>query len=292
MLPTLVGGSALVVPQSAPVHRSPRLLRCCAPAMAVSGSAWAEATGVPLAEVAAPYYEVFSELARSAEFVEAFGQQPLLWSEPRDGIAGSFTLSDLQVAVDSDFLDAGRGVTDGKGGWKMAAVSQPRGPSFEEAKMRYCDVEAALAGGTVVFNSAGAHIPKLGAFCLAALDAFELPNCLNLYCTGKGTVTSAPPHTDKQDVFVLQTCGAKHWRVYDPPPPDKRCAAAPSGTIPNRRENDVRPPTRVVWPSPRLVRRLADRLWAPRVPLAVPTPTLSRAARRTTASRWTSWVSH
>jgi hypothetical protein len=50
-------------------------------------------------------------------------------------------------------------------------------------------------------------VPKLGEFSLAALDAFGLPNCLNLYVTGAGTVTSAPPHTDKQDVFVLQTCG-------------------------------------------------------------------------------------
>jgi len=109
----------------------------------------------------------------------------------------------------------------------MAAVSQPRGPSFDEAKMRYSDVAASLAGGTVVFNSAGAHIPKLGAVCLAALDAFELPNCLNLYCTGEGTPTSAPPHTDKQDVFVLQTCGTKHWRVYEPPPPHERPLSDP-----------------------------------------------------------------
>ena len=52
-----------------------------------------------------------------------------------------------------------------------------------------------------------------GTICLAAIDAFELPNCLNLYVTKKGTSTSAPPHTDKQDVFVLQSAGAKRWRV-------------------------------------------------------------------------------
>lgn len=101
----------------------------------------------------------------------------------------------------------------------MAAVSEPRGSSYEEAKLRYVDVAEALQGGTVVFNSAGAHMPKLGAICLAALEALEMPNCLNLYLTGKNVKQSAPPHTDKQDVFVFQTCGTKHWRVFAPPEP-------------------------------------------------------------------------
>ena len=33
---------------------------------------------------------------------------------------------------------------------------------------------------------------------------------------------SAPPHTDKQDVFVVQTQGAKHWRVFKPPSPSQK----------------------------------------------------------------------
>jgi len=70
-------------------------------------------------------------------------------------------------------------------------------------------------------------VPKLGAICLAALQAFELPNCLNLYLTGPNVKQSAPPHTDKQDVFVFQTCGAKRWRVYEPPPPRRMPAADP-----------------------------------------------------------------
>ena len=64
----------------------------------------------------------------------------------------------------------------------MAPVSVPRGKSYEDAKMRYCDVEDALTKGTVVFNSAGSYIPQLSAFCVAALDAFEMPNCLNMHC--------------------------------------------------------------------------------------------------------------
>ena len=65
-----------------------------------------------------------------------------------DGIVGSFTMKDVQHAVDSDFLDAGRGVADGKGGWKMAPVSTPRGTSFEDAKMR-CGCKCARARARV-----------------------------------------------------------------------------------------------------------------------------------------------
>ena len=57
------------------------------------------------------------------------------------------------------------------------------------------------------------------AQCVAALDAFGLPAGLNLYLTAANTPVSAPPHTDKQDVFVLQTAGRKRWRVFAPPPP-------------------------------------------------------------------------
>ena len=173
-----------------------------------------------LAATAACYHAAFTSLASSAEFTSStWARRPLLVAEPVDGVAGSFTLDDLRHAVDSDFLEAGLGVADGSGGWKMSAVSEPRGSSYEDAKLRYVDVAHALQGGTVVFNSAGAHMPALGAISLAALEALSLPNCLNLYLTGANVKQSAPPHTDKQDVFVFQTCGTKHWRVFAPPTP-------------------------------------------------------------------------
>jgi hypothetical protein len=83
--------------------------------------------------------------------------------------------------------------------------------------MTYGDVCAALEKGTVIFNAAGAHIPKLAAPSLACTDATALPCALNLYVTAAGKRTSAPPHTDKQDVVVIQSTGRKHWKVYSPP---------------------------------------------------------------------------
>lgn len=57
----------------------------------------------------------------------------------------------------------------------------------------------------VVVNSAGAYIRPLAGICLDVMEALDIPVCLNLYITAAGQKTSAPPHTDKQDVFVMQT---------------------------------------------------------------------------------------
>lgn len=135
---------------------------------------------------------------------------------------GFFTIHDLEQALEDDFLDASRGSTDNRKGWKIAPVSNPRGDSFEDARMRFEDVQAAMEKGTVIFNAAGAHIPKLAGPCLAVTDAASTPNALNLYVTAAGKRTSAPPHTDKQDVLVVQTSGRKAWRVYMPTDPAQK----------------------------------------------------------------------
>ncbi|KAG8459525.1 hypothetical protein KFE25_012860 [Diacronema lutheri] len=142
---------------------------------------------------------------------------------------GYFTVAHLAAAVERNFLDAGLGVYDARGraGWQMGRVGTPRGASFEEAKLTWAEVEAAMGRGTVVFNSFGAHEPALAQLCLGAVHAFGLPANLNLYLTRAGLTLSAPPHTDKQDVLVIQTQGAKHWRVYAPPEPALRPHADP-----------------------------------------------------------------
>ena len=104
----------------------------------------------------------------------------------------------------------------------MTAVSTPRGSSFQDARMTLDDVNAALEKGTVIFNTAGSHIPKLAGATLACTDAASLPCAVNMYVTAAGKRTSAPPHTDRQDVIVVQTQGKKRWRVYTPPDPSQR----------------------------------------------------------------------
>lgn len=87
------------------------------------------------------------------------------------------------------------------------------------------EINVALEKGTVIFNTAGSHIPKLAGPTLACCDASSLPCAVNLYVTAAGKRTSAPPHTDKQDVVVVQTAGSKRWRVYTPPNPSLKPSA-------------------------------------------------------------------
>jgi len=59
---------------------------------------------------------------------------------------------------------------------------------------------------------------NIGALCLMTNAAFGLPANVNIYITPPAKDLSVPLHTDRQDVLVLQTAGAKRWRVYPPPP--------------------------------------------------------------------------
>ncbi|CAM9621685.1 unnamed protein product [Scytosiphon promiscuus] len=174
---------------------------------------------------------IFSAMARDEVFLnELWQQKPFYCDASLPSLAGQYTLDDVEKAVDADFVEAGRGTfSQGASGWRMAPVSTPRGKSFEDAKLRFEDVQAALEqkSGTVVVNSAGAYIRPLAGICLEVTEALDIPVCLNLYITAAGQKTSAPPHTDKQDVFVMQTQGRKRWRVFSPPSPQAKPKADP-----------------------------------------------------------------
>lgn len=75
-------------------------------------------------------------------------------------LGGTVTVSNIRVDVSFVCLcvclfcaaQAGRGTfSAGTSGWQMAQVSQPRGKSFEDAKLRFEDVQRALKekSGTV-----------------------------------------------------------------------------------------------------------------------------------------------
>ena len=118
---------------------------------------------------------MFRALMTNSEFVSDYWQKnPLLLTESMPNLAGSYTMTDVEYAVENDFVEAGRGTLEGgQGGWNMAAVSTPRGNSFEDAKLRFQDVQESLKkkSGTVVFNSAGGFIPPLAGVCLDTINA-------------------------------------------------------------------------------------------------------------------------
>lgn len=156
---------------------------------------------------------LFGEFASSRTFVEDyFRQQPLLlrqaapwaprcfgWAQVRSAIFADPSIGADAARVDFDF--------EARRGWTNVAIDRD-----------WTGVEAALDEGTVVFNSAGFAFAELAEACLAGLEAFDLPLGVNLYLTRPNKAQSAPPHTDRQDVLVVQTAGRKRWLVHASPP--------------------------------------------------------------------------
>jgi hypothetical protein len=87
-----------------------------------------------------------SAISSDEEFQEFYWQKkPLLIQSELKSIVSSFTMVDVKASIEEEFLEAGRGsFEDGRTGWNMAMVSKPRGKSFEEAKLNFDDVVAAM----------------------------------------------------------------------------------------------------------------------------------------------------
>jgi len=76
----------------------------------------------------------------------------------------------------------------------------------------------ALNSGTVIINEAQFVWPEIGQVVVDLQRAMRLPGNCNIYQTLPGRHQSSPAHTDFHDVFVFQTQGTKHWKVWGPPP--------------------------------------------------------------------------
>jgi hypothetical protein len=88
----------------------------------------------------------FLAMTSDEKFLQKLWQrEPFLVKSELDNLKGCYLMEDVRSAVDDNFLEAGRGsFQQDKGGWNMAAVSTPKGSSFQEAKLQYDDVLEAL----------------------------------------------------------------------------------------------------------------------------------------------------
>jgi len=75
---------------------------------------------------------------------------------------------------------------------------------------------ALLDGGSCVVNHAEFVWPPLTRLCRELRQSL-LHVYANCYVTPPGSQAVAP-HADDRDVFVLQLCGRKRWRIFGPPP--------------------------------------------------------------------------
>lgn len=76
--------------------------------------------------------------------------------------------------------------------------------------------EALLDSASCVVNHAELIWPPLGRLCLKLRERL-LHVYANTYVTPPSS-QAVRPHADDRDVFVVQLCGSKHWRVYGDPP--------------------------------------------------------------------------
>ena len=67
--------------------------------------------------------------AENSNFLKDFFQKkPLYVPHALPNVAGAFTMKDVEAALNTEFLEAGRGSFDNAvGGWTMAPVGAPRG---------------------------------------------------------------------------------------------------------------------------------------------------------------------
>mmetsp|Transcript_5763 Transcript_5763/g.8180 ORF Transcript_5763/g.8180 Transcript_5763/m.8180 type:complete len:531 (-) Transcript_5763:1699-3291(-) len=161
-------------------------------------------------------------LASSPTFLEKFWhRKPLLLKAAeiqQPWIPNSFTVEDHLKLIDGSYI-SGHCTGD-----RLRTGEKTDTWEFKPLKTdltrptTWKEVEEALEGGTIYFNTAGSLWPTLGALCRLTNAAFGLPSNVNVYVTPPHLTLSVPPHTDRQDVLCFQTQGKKRWRVYGPPP--------------------------------------------------------------------------
>ena len=160
-------------------------------------------------------------LANSDTFVNEYWQKrPLLIPSANTGgwIPNFFTVErDLRL-IDNSYITGFKTAEILRNGTKTDTWALTPLKDNPARKTVWADVADALDGGTVYFNTAGSLWPNLGGLSRLTGYAFGLPPNVNVYVTPPGCKVSVPPHTDRQDVLVLQTQGAKRWRVFAPPP--------------------------------------------------------------------------
>lgn len=209
-------------------------------------------------------------LIRSQHVVEASGSGYACGS----WAAGLFTLEDLLSGVDGTVIPGqrtGDSVRDGTkvDRWeKNAGIAGAASGNYDASPMQAmtrADVKAALRNGTVFFNHAMLGFPSLAALSTLMTESFGLPANMNIYVTPPNLDVSVPPHTDGQDVLIVQTEGKKRWKVFDMPPPINPYATgkAPPDPFSRGKRGDVITPQELGQPMFDIIVSAGDILYVP-----------------------------
>ena len=158
-----------------------------------------------------PWRNTFRKLVTDETFLShGWARRPFKLSAECGFAVGSYTMRDVErdiTLLPPQFVAHGMQ-------WGNGIYNKPM-----EAGFSYQDVAKTMEQATVVMLNAGFIVPALAQVSLAMLEATQLPIWTNVYLSRKGLTRSTQLHTDKQDVFLVQTTGRKRWRVYAPPAP-------------------------------------------------------------------------
>ena len=164
-------------------------------------------------------YRFLKGLASSPTFVNAYWhKKPLfLQGSSNNWISDAFTVDRDLKLIDGSYITGHKTADIMRNGSKTDTWAFTPLKADPACATTWDDIAKAMEGGTIYFNTAGSLWPTLGGLCRLTNAAFGLPANVNIYITPPGQTLSVPPHTDRQDVLVFQTQGAKRWRVYAPP---------------------------------------------------------------------------
>ena len=163
---------------------------------------------------------LYGSAVSTTEFYAKHWERSPLHVSQRDGDfaataarrARIFTLSDLESVLLSEEDGADTGTQRGDRGDVAATHSlllqngMRVGGAFSVAY---------LAGASIVTNRADLSAPRLAQICLELGCDLAYVFAVS-YLTPPAGAQAVPPHSDDQDVFVVQTHGRKQWRVWPP----------------------------------------------------------------------------
>ncbi|CAL1142210.1 unnamed protein product [Cladocopium goreaui] len=101
------------------------------------------------------------------------------------------------------------------------AIGQAKAHSFmaddqRDREATEASVRQGLEMGTWVISSGNSLSPHLARICEALQCSFQVPFVTtNVYISRLDSPITAPLHTDRFDSFIMQTEGAKRWRIFD-----------------------------------------------------------------------------
>ena len=160
---------------------------------------------------------ILGDFDETTFFGEHWGRRPLLLQKPaHDRFTGLFGLAELEEYLFIARPPAGAVQLVRQGQWPpLHMVKGLFDPESYDIQALY----AGLVGGyTIVLNAIHSRWPAARRLVTDLEDRLLAVVQTNVYVTGPNAQGFAA-HQDEHDVFVLQTHGAKNWRIYEKPAP-------------------------------------------------------------------------